>query len=70
MSKEENIAKIKANITKFYIFIFIFGIHTVRGVFYPYMTVWGDLTFFEIMILQSYFMVMIFIFEIPSGLCL
>ena len=67
MSKEENIAKIKANITKFYIFIFIFGIHTVRGVFYPYMTVWGGLTFFEIMILQSYFMVMIFIFEIPSG---
>jgi len=67
MSKEENIAKIKANITKFYIFVFIFGIHTVRGVYFPYMTVWGGLTFFEMMILQSYFMVMIFIFEIPSG---
>jgi len=67
MSKEKNIAKIKANITKFYIFVFIFGIHTVRGVFFPYMTVWGGLTFFEMMILQSYFMVMIFIFEIPSG---
>ena len=67
MSKEENIAKIKANIAKFYIFVFIFGIHTVRGVYFPYMTVWGGLTFFEMMILQSYFMVMIFIFEIPSG---
>ena len=67
MSKEEKIAKIKANITKFYIFVFIFGIHTVRGVYFPYMTVWGGLTFFEMMILQSYFMVMIFIFEIPSG---
>jgi len=31
------------------------------------MTVWGGLTFPEMMILQSYFMVMIFIFEIPSG---
>jgi MFS family permease len=31
------------------------------------MTVWGGLTFFEMMLLQSYFMVMIFIFEIPSG---
>ena len=67
MSKEVTIAKIKANITKFYIFVFIFGIHTVRGVYFPYMTVWGGLTFFEMMILQSYFMVMIFIFEIPSG---
>ncbi|MBY9019939.1 MAG: MFS transporter [Candidatus Lokiarchaeota archaeon] len=67
MSEEVNITKIKANITKFYIFVFIFGIHTVRGVYFPYMTVWGGLTFFEMMILQSYFMVMIFIFEIPSG---
>ena len=31
------------------------------------MTVWGGLTFFEMMILQSYFMAIIFILEIPSG---
>ena len=67
MSQDENKHKFSANIWKFYIFGFILGIHTVRGVYFPYMTVWGGLTFFEMMLLQSYFMFMIFIFEIPSG---
>jgi MFS family permease len=31
------------------------------------MTEWGGLNFFEIMALQSYFMFVIFLFEIPSG---
>ncbi len=57
----------KSNIYKFYLVSFIMGIHTVRGVYLPYMMVWGGLTFFQIMILQSYFMFMIFLFEIPSG---
>ncbi|MFW9821862.1 MAG: MFS transporter [Candidatus Thorarchaeota archaeon] len=57
----------KANIYKFYVFSFILGIHTVRGVYIPYMMDWGGLTFFQVMILQSYFMAMIFILEIPSG---
>ncbi|MEJ2251211.1 MAG: MFS transporter [Candidatus Lokiarchaeota archaeon] len=57
----------KANIYKYYIFSFIMGIHTVRGVYFAYMTDWGRLTFFEIMALQSYFMFVIFLFEIPSG---
>ncbi|MFX1470112.1 MAG: MFS transporter [Promethearchaeota archaeon] len=43
------------------------GIHTVRAVFIPYDVIWGGLTFFQIMILQSYFTFMIFLFEIPSG---
>lgn len=43
------------------------GIHTVRGVYIPFMMDWGGLTFFQIMILQSYFMLMIFLLEIPSG---
>lgn len=43
------------------------GIHTVRGVYFAYMTEWGGLNFFEIMALQSYFMFIIFLFEIPSG---
>ncbi|MFX1411248.1 MAG: MFS transporter [Promethearchaeota archaeon] len=33
----------------------------------PYFTIWGQLTFFELMILQSYFMMVIFLLEIPSG---
>ena len=67
MSQEEFKKKISRNIWKFYLYGFILGIHTVRGVYYPYMTVWGGLTFFEMMLLQSYFMFMIFILEIPSG---
>jgi len=43
------------------------GIHTVRGVYIPYMMDWGGLSFFQIMILQSYFMFIIFLLEIPSG---
>ncbi|MFX1448743.1 MAG: MFS transporter, partial [Promethearchaeota archaeon] len=67
MNQEEIKNKISRNVRKFYLYGFILGIHTVRGVYYPYMTVWGGLTFFEMMILQGYFMFMIFILEIPSG---
>ena len=67
MSQLENKNKFSGNIRKFYLFGFIFGIHTVRGVYFLYMTEWGGLTFLDIMLLQSYFMFMIFILEIPSG---
>lgn len=64
---EEKPKNYKSNIYKSYILYFILGIHTVRAVYYAFSTEWGGLTFFQIMILQSYFMFMIFIFEIPSG---
>lgn len=59
--------KYQSNIYKSYIYHFILGIHTVNGIHIPYMTIWGGLTFFEIMLLQSYFTFIIFILEIPSG---
>lgn len=64
---EEKPKNYKLNIYKSYIIYFILGIHTVRAVYYAFSIEWGGLTFFKIMILQSYFMFMIFIFEIPSG---
>ena len=67
VDQEDFKRKISRNIWKFYIYGFIFGIHTVRGVYLPYMTDWGGLTYPQIMLLQSYFAFMIFIFEIPSG---
>ena len=67
MISQVNLKKFKSNINKYYVFQFIFGIHTVRGVFWDYMHIWGGLTYFEYMILQSYFMIIIFLFEIPSG---
>jgi MFS family permease len=67
MSDEDKTPSFKSNIYKYYIYQFIFGIHTVRGVYYAYMTEWGGLDIFQILALQSYFMFIIFIFEIPSG---
>jgi MFS family permease len=67
MSEEHKTPNFKSNIYKYYIYQFIFGIHTVRGVYYAFMTDWGGLNIFEILALQSYFMFIIFIFEIPSG---
>ena len=67
MAEKERSPSFKSNIYKYYIYQFIFGIHTVRGVYYAYMTDWGGLNIFQILALQSYFMFIIFIFEIPSG---
>jgi len=67
MNTEHDKRKYRLNIFKAYLYQFIIGIHTVRGVYYIYMTEWGGLTFSEQMILQSYFMFMIFLLEIPSG---
>ncbi|TFG18313.1 MAG: MFS transporter [Promethearchaeota archaeon] len=67
MTEKERSPSFKSNIYKYYIYQFIFGIHTVRGVYYAYMTDWGGLNIFQILALQSYFMFVIFIFEIPSG---
>jgi uncharacterized membrane protein len=41
----------KSNIYKYYVYSFIMGVHTVRGVYFAYMTEWGGLNFFEIMAL-------------------
>ena len=67
MSKKIHKVNYNSNIYKIYIFSFILGIHTVRGVFIPYFEDWGGLNFVEIMVLQSIFTIGIFVLEIPSG---
>jgi MFS family permease len=59
--------KMEANIWKSYMFQLFLGCHMVSGVLLPFFLVWGRLTFIEVMILQSYFTIMIVIFEIPCG---
>ena len=59
--------KMESNIWKSYIFQLFMGFHMVSGVLLPFFLVWGRLTFIEVMILQSYFTIMIVIFEIPCG---
>jgi MFS family permease len=55
------------NIRKVYLFQFLINFHLIGGVLVPFFTDWGQLTFFEVMCLESYFTVMILVFEIPCG---
>ena len=59
--------KWESNIWKSYLFHFFMGLHLISGVLLPFFLTWGKLTFVEVMLLQSYFTLMILIFEIPCG---
>jgi predicted MFS family arabinose efflux permease len=59
--------KFRNNIWKIYIFKFCISLQFVGGVLVPFFLDWGGITFTQIMILQSWFMFWIFIFEIPTG---
>ncbi len=62
-----NLNKWRSNILKSYLIHFIEGFHLISGILLPFFLTWGKLTFVEVMFLQSYFTVMILIFEIPCG---
>lgn len=59
--------KWESNIWKSYIFHFFMGLHLISGVLLPFFLTWGRLTFIDVMFLQSYFTLMILVFEIPCG---
>ena len=56
-----------SNIWKIYIFKFLSSLFFISPVLVPFFTNWGGLSFFQIMILQSWFMLWSFILEIPTG---
>jgi MFS family permease len=58
---------LKANIWKIYLFKFFISLHFFGGVLIPFFTDWGGINFTQIMILQSWFMLWIFLLEIPTG---
>jgi len=60
-------SKWKSNIWKSYLIHFIEGFHLISGILLPFFLTWGKLSFVEVMFLQSYFTVMILVFEIPCG---
>jgi MFS family permease len=62
-----NMSKWKSNIWKSYLIQFFMGCHLIAGVLLPFFLMWGKISFVEVMFLQSYFTVMILIFEIPCG---
>jgi MFS family permease len=59
--------KYRANIRKIYIFEFLFGLHFIGGVLVPFYLDWGKVSYTQIMILQSFFVIFAFLLEIPTG---
>ncbi len=57
----------RANLWKVYIFKFFVSLHFIGGVLVPFFTDWGGINFTQVMILQSWFMLWIFLLEIPTG---
>lgn len=52
---------------KLYLFKFLMSLHFFGGVMIPFFIDWGGVTFFQVMILQSFFMVVIVSMEVPTG---
>jgi MFS family permease len=62
-----DIKRLKRNQWKLYLFEVFIWFHLISGVLIPFFLNWGKLQFVEIMYLQSYFTIMIMVFEIPCG---
>ncbi len=60
-------SEFRANIWKLYAFKFFIGLHLVAGIIVPFFTDWANLSFTQIMILQSWFLLWIALLEIPTG---
>ena len=58
---------LQQNLWKMNFFSFFTNLHFIGGVLVPFFTDWGGLSFMQIMILQSWFMLWICVLEIPSG---
>ncbi|MCC7570482.1 MFS transporter [Candidatus Micrarchaeota archaeon] len=57
----------KDNIWKIYLFSFLVNLFFITGVLVPFFTDWGGISFFQILLLQSVFMLSIFLSEVPTG---
>lgn len=67
MNKKDASNPYKANIWKMYLFEIFVSLHFFGAVLVPFYTDWGHITFTQILLLQSWFMLWIFILEIPTG---
>lgn len=62
MKKEYN-----SNIWKMYLFNAMRSMHFFAGVLIPFFTIWGGISFAQVMILQAIFTFSVFLFEVPTG---
>ncbi|MFX0038999.1 MAG: MFS transporter [Promethearchaeota archaeon] len=61
-------SKYKSNIIKLYFFNFFIGFSLISGILIPFYIIYGGFTFFEFMLLQSYYAIIVIILEIPCGI--
>ena len=59
--------KYNSNIWKSYAYDFMKNFTLFSGVLVPFFTIWGGITFAQIMILQAIFTFSMFLFEVPTG---
>lgn len=57
----------RSNIWKSYLYRFFRNFHFFSGVLIPFFTIWGGITFTQVMILQAIFTFSVFLLEIPTG---
>lgn len=62
-----NFDSVSLNIKKVYAFQFFLGLHFIGGIIMPFFTIWGGITFSQVLILQAFYVVSIILLEIPSG---
>ena len=56
----------KDNIWKMKLFLFLREFYLFAGVLVPFFIDWGGISFFQVTILQSVFVISVFLFEIPT----
>jgi MFS family permease len=57
----------RANIWKIYIFKFLYMLMFISGVLVPFYLDWGKISYTQIMILQSFYVIVVLLMEIPTG---
>lgn len=60
-------SQLSKNIPKMYAFHFLRGMSFIGGVLVPFFTVWGKISFTQIMILQSWFIFWVAVLNVPGG---
>ncbi len=57
----------RLNVFKLYLFTFLVNLHFIGGVLVPFFTQWGKISFSQLMVLQTFFLVAVFLLEAPTG---
>lgn len=58
----------KTNLFKLYLFNFSIGFSLISGILIPFYLIYGQFSFIEFIFLQSYYAIMVLLFEIPCGI--